>query len=255
MARKRKVRLAGAGLGSVFFLCVCLAGLTALPKSARVTPTLTRTPRSVTVATASFPPAASALEPIELTATTESVRISVLTTSGPTEIPTEPLTQVTEAPVLEIVSGDTPEASPTDVPILCVAAKNANLRAGPGTNYPKVGGVTADQLLDVVGRNEAQDWYQLRDGNWIAAFLVSNAPAVPVVADVPPPPPPTDTPIPLPTLEPTAVPVVVPTAAPPPPQQPARSCCKICTTGKACGNSCISRNKTCHQPAGCACNG
>lgn len=32
-------------------------------------------------------------------------------------------------------------------------------------------------------------------------------------------------------------------------------CCKMCRTGKACGNSCISRNKTCHQPPGCACNG
>lgn len=34
-----------------------------------------------------------------------------------------------------------------------------------------------------------------------------------------------------------------------------RACCKICRRGKACGNSCIARNKTCHQPPGCACNG
>ncbi len=34
-----------------------------------------------------------------------------------------------------------------------------------------------------------------------------------------------------------------------------RVCCKVCTTGKACGNSCIARNKTCHQPPGCACDG
>lgn len=32
-------------------------------------------------------------------------------------------------------------------------------------------------------------------------------------------------------------------------------CCKICGKGKACGDSCIARNKTCHKPAGCACNG
>ena len=32
-------------------------------------------------------------------------------------------------------------------------------------------------------------------------------------------------------------------------------CCKICTTGKACGDSCISRDKTCQVGAGCACNG
>jgi len=35
----------------------------------------------------------------------------------------------------------------------------------------------------------------------------------------------------------------------------ARSCCRICTRGKACGNSCISRRYTCHRGRGCACNG
>ena len=48
---------------------------------------------------------------------------------------------------------------------------------------------------------------------------------------------------------PTFTRVILPTVAP-----PARVCCKICRTGKACGNSCISANKTCHQPPGCACN-
>ena len=33
---------------------------------------------------------------------------------------------------------------------------------------------------------------------------------------------------------------------------PARDCCRVCTTGKACGNSCISRAYTCRQPPGCA---
>ncbi len=32
-------------------------------------------------------------------------------------------------------------------------------------------------------------------------------------------------------------------------------CCKVCTTGKACGNSCIASTDTCTQPPGCACNG
>jgi hypothetical protein len=35
----------------------------------------------------------------------------------------------------------------------------------------------------------------------------------------------------------------------------ALSCCKVCTVGKACGNTCISRDKTCHVGAGCACDG
>lgn len=36
--------------------------------------------------------------------------------------------------------------------------------------------------------------------------------------------------------------------------QPAGACCRICTRGKACGNSCISRSYTCRQPPGCACD-
>lgn len=44
-----------------------------------------------------------------------------------------------------------------------------------------------------------------------------------------------------------------PTVAPRP--APGRRCCRICTKGKACGNSCIARNRTCRQPRGCACNG
>ncbi len=31
-------------------------------------------------------------------------------------------------------------------------------------------------------------------------------------------------------------------------------CCKTCRKGKACGNSCISRAKTCRKPPGCACD-
>ncbi len=36
---------------------------------------------------------------------------------------------------------------------------------------------------------------------------------------------------------------------------PKNYCCKTCSKGKACGNSCISRSYTCHQPPGCACDG
>lgn len=32
-------------------------------------------------------------------------------------------------------------------------------------------------------------------------------------------------------------------------------CCKVCTTGKACGDTCIAKDKKCHKGAGCACNG
>jgi hypothetical protein len=31
------------------------------------------------------------------------------------------------------------------------------------------------------------------------------------------------------------------------------SCCKHCTKGQPCGNSCISTKDRCHKPPGCAC--
>lgn len=32
-------------------------------------------------------------------------------------------------------------------------------------------------------------------------------------------------------------------------------CCKVCSKGKACGDTCISKEKTCEEPRGCACDG
>ena len=32
------------------------------------------------------------------------------------------------------------------------------------------------------------------------------------------------------------------------------ACCKQCSKGKACGNSCISRAKACNKGSGCACD-
>jgi hypothetical protein len=35
---------------------------------------------------------------------------------------------------------------------------------------------------------------------------------------------------------------------------PREQCCKVCSKGKACGNTCIRRAYECHQGRGCACN-
>lgn len=40
-----------------------------------------------------------------------------------------------------------------------------------------------------------------------------------------------------------------------PPPSPTPSCCRVCTTGKACGDSCIAESSTCNAGPGCACNG
>ena len=66
-----------------------------------------------------------------------------------------------------------------------VANQPANLRAGPGTTYAIVGSAAQGQVLTIVARNTAGDWYQLSDDAWIAAFLVDGAPAGLPVADSP----------------------------------------------------------------------
>lgn len=38
------------------------------------------------------------------------------------------------------------------------------------------------------------------------------------------------------------------------PAQEVKQCCKYCSKGKACGDSCISKSYTCHKGPGCACN-
>jgi LysM repeat protein len=52
-----------------------------------------------------------------------------------------------------------------------------------------------------------------------------------------------------PTSRPVAPAIAAPTAVR---AQPARACCKVCRRGKACGDTCIARDKTCHKEPGCA---
>ena len=57
-----------------------------------------------------------------------------------------------------------------------VVREEANLRAGPGTEYERVGSAAPGEVLELIARNPAGDWYQLASGAWIAAFLVEGAP-------------------------------------------------------------------------------
>ncbi|EWY36570.1 hypothetical protein N825_26400 [Skermanella stibiiresistens SB22] len=51
-----------------------------------------------------------------------------------------------------------------------MAAKAANLRAGPGTDFPVVGGVRPGDRLDVLGRAPGTEWFAVRQGN-ASAFI------------------------------------------------------------------------------------
>jgi endonuclease YncB( thermonuclease family) len=69
-------------------------------------------------------------------------------------------------------AGETTTAAPAGA----TANRAANLRSGPGTNYPVAGSVQQGQPLNLVAKNGVGDWYKLEDGKWIAAFLVNSAP-------------------------------------------------------------------------------
>lgn len=58
---------------------------------------------------------------------------------------------------------------------------NSNLRSGPSTTYATIGFVRAGSSVELTGQTGDGSWYQLSDGRWIAAFLVDNAPDLPVV--------------------------------------------------------------------------
>lgn len=112
-------------------------------------------------------------------------------TATPMPAPTDtPAAAPTPAPTSVPKATSTPEASsptPQKPAAGPVANKAANLRAGPGTNYGQVGNVRAGQALDLVAVNQAGDWYKLATGDWIAAFLVDNAPDGLPVAEPPTP--------------------------------------------------------------------
>ncbi len=69
-----------------------------------------------------------------------------------------------------------------------VNVPDANLRAGPGTDFDITGSATPGQAVTIIGQitRNAQIWYQLSDGNWIISDLVDNAPSdIPSAQNVP----------------------------------------------------------------------
>jgi TolB protein len=85
-----------------------------------------------------------------------------------------------------------------------VTAHSLNVRTGPGTAYPIIGGLRLGDTVEVIGKNAASTWLQIAyDGQegWVAAAYVDLTGSLAVVPEVsaPPPPPPTPTPMPTPT--------------------------------------------------------
>ena len=84
---------------------------------------------------------------------------------------------------LTVYAGGSPQA--TVAPEQVRVIRNANLRAGPSTDFTIVGYALPGQLMSVLGCNGDCTWYQLAPDCWIAAFLVApvgtvTTPATPV---------------------------------------------------------------------------
>lgn len=87
------------------------------------------------------------------------------------------------------------EVVPTPAPAAPAASTvntGANLRSGPGTDYPILAGLPAGQAITITGRSADGTWFALSDGSWVFAELVSNPPADVPVAAAPPVPAPAE---------------------------------------------------------------
>lgn len=166
----------------------------------------------------------TAAAPLPTSAPTATLLPTFTPTSRPLDTPTAAPTDTATAPLTPTVAPTTPPTTaPTVEPTATVpaapsaqAARAVNVRSGPGTAYPVIGSLAPAQMVTIIGRNPAGDWWQVccvdqRQG-WVAASVVTaSGPlgAVAVATDIPPPPtaaPPTATRVGPP-----------PTTAPPPP--------------------------------------
>lgn len=143
---------------------------------------------------------------------------------GATAAPALPT--ATPAPGAESIALVLPTRTPTraadPVPLARVVTA-LNVRSGPGTGYPVIGGLDAGSAVPITGRNAAADWWQvsLPDATigWLYAPLVEttgSTAAVAVAADIPAPPTQTAT-----AAAPTPAPIAQ--ATEPPPAAPAPS--------------------------------
>jgi len=151
------------------------------------------------VASATSSPTASPTHAVS--STVQSKATSSATASAS---PKQPAPTSTPAPTVP----STPAATATPEPPAVLVKSGANIRSGPGTAYPIIGGARAGQRLSVIGQYGG--WWQImitgRTG-WIWGALVTpNAAArqAPQVTNLPPLPP-TQTPMPTSTPSPQPV--------------------------------------------------
>ena len=105
----------------------------------------------------------------------------------------QPQTPITLAATPSVSPAVTPAPGPSPLSpaVITVIVEGANLRAGPGTDYPVVGGLYQNAQAPLLGRNQSGDWLQLQlpDGPaWIFAPLVQTTTPIPDIPQIDPPP-------------------------------------------------------------------
>lgn len=134
------------------------------------------------------------------------------TQNAPTKTPLPPATNTpnpTDTPIAlaesrtETIEISTPTEEPVDEPeptatplvaAISVQVAQANVRSGPGTEYPVIQVLTEDDILIATGFNNSRTWVQIELPNgepgWIGTNLVEieNPEVITVVANIPPAP-------------------------------------------------------------------
>ncbi len=187
--RRNLILLAGLAL-----VALVIGGCsTSTPKVPTVMPT--KTPKPTFTPTPNIPPTPIIIATATKPPTTPTVAPTATVPSSPTAVP----------------------ATPTPAAPKLTANQNVNVRNGPGTNYTRIGELSAGQSFDIIGKNAAGDWYQFSlNGQlaWVRSDFVTvsgelgpvqvaqNIPAPPPTAPPPPPAPPTAPPAPAPPPQP-----------------------------------------------------
>ncbi len=189
-------------------LAALVTGCASAPQAPATVAAASRTPRPTFTPTRQLPtPDLTIKEPT-----------AVAKVAAPTVAPVATAAPTVAAPTAAPAATTKPKAMAT------IRGTGANIRSGPGTNYPIVAEVDGGQQYEITGKNMAGDWWQISVAGkpgWVSASLVdaTNAGAVALAPDLPAEPTaaprPTAAPQPTAGPQPTARPQ--PTAAPPPP--------------------------------------
>jgi len=207
------------------------AGIQARTATPASTPTetllSTPTPRPTTTHSPT-PAAAPTTTPTPLPTGTPTITTTPLPTGTPTAT-------VTPSPAWT----PAPAHAPIDLPSGS-ATTGVNLRAGPGTQYDRIGSIAENEQVLIWFKTDNGEWYRielLETGlaAWISAdYIATDDPAaIPTIAPInipstptlPPTSTPTNTPVPLPSstaLPPTSTPI----PAPPPPTNTPQPACR-----------------------------